>query len=123
MTKSSFCVSPIISCKAVISGLLILLSLFALGHARAASVAIVPESGTAFGDAIQSALDEVSGGGEVVLAPGTYVIRKPIILAHDGQRLSGSGPGTILFLEANADCPVVIGTTLALSSVSSFDCA
>jgi hypothetical protein len=57
---------------------------------------------------IQQALDALPEGGEVVLAPGTYEIRQPIILRYDHQTLRGSGPATVLHLVDNANCPVVI---------------
>jgi hypothetical protein len=93
---------------AVFHSLVLLIFLFSLNNINAASLAVRADSGTAFGDSIQKALDQLSGGGEVTLGPGTYVIKKPLILAHDGLRLIGSGDKTILFLEANANCPVVI---------------
>jgi hypothetical protein len=58
--------------------------------------------------AIQSALDQLPDGGEVVLAPGTYQIRQPIILRHDRQTLRGSGNRTLLRLADGANCPVVV---------------
>jgi hypothetical protein len=57
---------------------------------------------------IQKALDGLSAGGEVVLESGTYAINQPIILQHDYQVLRGTGKDTILRLEDNANCPVVI---------------
>src|SRR5271165_2826657 len=41
---------------------------------------------------IQRALDRLPDGGEVVLAPGTYVVRQPLVLQRDRQTLRGSGP-------------------------------
>src|SRR2546421_12519035 len=108
MTKSSNCPRASVVFKAVSHGLLLLLFSFSLRDAQAAGLAVRAESGTAFGGAIQKALDSLASGGEVTLGPGTYVIRKPIVLARDGQKLIGSGANTILFLEANANCPVVI---------------
>src|SRR5437762_9677771 len=60
------------------------------------------------GDTIQHALNALPAGGQVVLAVGTYVVRRPIILQRDATALRGSGPGTVLFLADNANCPVVI---------------
>jgi hypothetical protein len=57
---------------------------------------------------IQKALDGLTSGGEVVLGAGTYTVRQPIILQHDYQVLRGTGQNTILRLEDNANCPVVI---------------
>ena len=60
------------------------------------------------GEEIQRALDRLPAGGEVVLAPGTYIVRQPIVLQRDHQTLRGSGSSTVLFLADNANCPVVI---------------
>lgn len=57
---------------------------------------------------IQSALDQLTGGGEVVLAPGVYEVRQPIVLQRDGQTLRGSGPATVLMLSDKANCPVIM---------------
>jgi hypothetical protein len=57
---------------------------------------------------IQKALDQLPADGEVVLAPGTYLITEPILLRHDRQTLRGSGATTILYLAEQANCPVVI---------------
>jgi len=58
---------------------------------------------------IQAALDALpASGGEVVLPPGRYAIRQPIILHRDAQALRGSGLTTILWLADNANCPVII---------------
>src|SRR5436190_18053528 len=94
--------------KAGFASLVSLLLCFSMIKMEAASLTVRADSGTAFEDSIQNALDQLPEGGEVTLGPGTYVIRKPIILAHDGLRLVGFGPKTILFLDANASCPVVI---------------
>jgi len=66
----------------------------------------VPPS--AGGNGIQSALDELPAGGEVVLSAGKYVIREPIMLRKDGQTLRGCGAATVLYLADGANCPVVI---------------
>src|ERR1043166_389911 len=66
-------------------------------------------AGSADGDDIQSALNGLPGsGGEVFLGPGTYVVRRPIILQSDFLSLRGSGAQTILYLKDRANCPVVI---------------
>ena len=57
---------------------------------------------------IQKALDGLVSGGEVVLGSGTFLVHQPIILQNDYQVLRGSGSNTILRLEDNANCPVVI---------------
>lgn len=58
---------------------------------------------------IQRRLDAMPAeGGEVVLDPGVYTIRRPIVLRRDGLALRGSGPATILRLANKANCPVVI---------------
>src|SRR5580704_6685343 len=54
------------------------------------------------------ALAKANTGGEVVLAPGTYTIRKPIVLQHDHQSLRGAGTNTILRLADHANCPVIV---------------
>lgn len=48
------------------------------------------------------------GGGIVELGTGTFLIQRPIILDRDGIELRGQGPETVLFLAAQADCPVLI---------------
>ena len=64
---------------------------------------------------IQHALDQLpASGGTVLLAPGTYLIRRPLLLNRDFLALRGSGATTILQLTDGADCPVVImGSTEA----------
>jgi hypothetical protein len=58
---------------------------------------------------IQKALDALPAkGGEVILPPGEYEIRQPIVLKHDNQTLRGSGTLTVLRLADDANCPVVI---------------
>jgi hypothetical protein len=79
--------------------------------AAAATVTVPVKAG---GEGIQKALDHLPKGGEVLLRPGTYVVRQPIILRHPHQTLRGAGPATVLFLADNANCPVVIlGNPLA----------
>jgi len=63
----------------------------------------------ATGTEIQKALDALpAGGGEVVLPVGKFEIREPVVLGRDNLTLSGSGPGTILWLADQANCPVII---------------
>jgi Right handed beta helix region len=57
---------------------------------------------------IQEALDRLPRDGEVLLGPGTYEIRHPLLLQHDGETLRGSGATTILHLADHAECPVVV---------------
>lgn len=58
---------------------------------------------------IQSALDSLpASGGEVVLPPGTILIRQPIVLHRDCQTLRGAGTTTVLRLADDANCPVII---------------
>lgn len=78
-----------------------------------ASVSTVSTHAT--GAEIQKALDQLpEEGGEVVLAPGRYEIRQPILLNRDRQTLRGSGAATVLWLAAGANCPVIIlGSTEA----------
>jgi hypothetical protein len=73
--------------------------------ARAASVTVPPKAG---GEGIQKALDHLRKGGEVLLRPGTYLVRQPIILRRPHQTLRGAGPATVLLLADQANCPVVI---------------
>src|SRR5438552_1355904 len=74
----------------------------------AASRTVSLSSANADGDTIQNAFNGLPVGGEVVLGPGTYVVRQPIILQSDYRALRGSGARTILFLRENANCPVII---------------
>jgi hypothetical protein len=58
---------------------------------------------------IQQALDILpERGGEVLLPPGTFEVRQPIVLRRDHQTLRGSGMATILHLANGANCPVII---------------
>ena len=58
---------------------------------------------------IQRTLDLLpERGGEVVLPPGTFEVRQPIVLQRDHQTLRGSGMATILHLADGANCPVII---------------
>ena len=58
---------------------------------------------------IQRALDLLpESGGEVVLPPGTFEVRQPIVLQRDHQTLRGSGDATVLRLADGANCPVII---------------
>ena len=78
------------------------------GTLKAATTMVLNLPATSSGDEIQKALDGLADGGEVVLAPGTYKIHRPIVLRHNYQTLRGAGPETILVLADNANCPVVI---------------
>ena len=92
-----------------VAGPLVLALIFLAGRpvqAANASVLNLPANSTE--EEIQKALDGLAGGGEVVLAPGTYEIHRPIVLRHNYLTLRGGGPGTILVLANNANCPVVI---------------
>ncbi|HEX7652457.1 MAG TPA: right-handed parallel beta-helix repeat-containing protein [Verrucomicrobiae bacterium] len=63
----------------------------------------------ATGGEIQAALNTLPvAGGEVVLPPGNYLIRQPLVLSRDNQSLRGAGATTILRLADNANCPVII---------------
>ena len=58
---------------------------------------------------IQQALDLLpERGGEVVLPPGLFEVRQPIVLRRDHQTLRGSGKTTVLHLADGANCPVII---------------
>ncbi len=60
-------------------------------------------------DEIQQALDLLPvSGGVVVLPPGTFEVRQPIVLQRDHQTLRGSGGATVLRLADGANCPVII---------------
>jgi polygalacturonase len=67
-----------------------------------------PVSPSLGGEGIQSALDALPAGGEVLLSAGQYLIRQPVILRKDHQRLRGCGASTVLFLADGANCPVVV---------------
>ena len=61
------------------------------------------------GGEIQDALNSLpASGGEVVLPPGNFFIRQPLVLRRDFQTLRGSGAATVLRLVDNANCPVLI---------------
>ena len=61
------------------------------------------------GGEIQAALNSLpASGGEVVLPPGNFFIRQPLVLRRDFQTLRGSGAATVLRLVDNANCPVII---------------
>jgi Right handed beta helix region len=72
--------------------------------------AVPPSEG---GQGIQSALDALPAGGEVVLSAGKYLIQKPIMLNKDGQTLRGCGDSTVLYLADGANCPAVIMGSLS----------
>jgi hypothetical protein len=58
---------------------------------------------------IQRALDALPAcGGEVVLAPGVFEVRQPIVLRRDHQALRGSGKETVLRLADGVNSPVII---------------
>jgi hypothetical protein len=95
------------------SSILALVCLFLFYSNFAIEVALPP---IAEGDAIQSALDNLPAGGEVVLSAGQYMIRRPIMLRQDGQTLRGCGPSTVLFLADDANCPVVILGSLSATA-------
>lgn len=57
----------------------------------------VPNDGvTDAGSAIQSAINAASGGGSILLPPGTYLISAPLSLGVANFHLHGAGPGTVL---------------------------
>jgi hypothetical protein len=58
---------------------------------------------------IQQALDVLpASGGEVVLPAGNFEISRPVALRRNNQILRGAGPATVLRLEDDANCPVII---------------
>jgi hypothetical protein len=71
----------------------------------AASISVPPGAG---GTGIQSALNALPAGGEVVLSAGKYLVQQPIMLNSDRQTLRGAGASTVLYLADGANCPVVI---------------
>jgi hypothetical protein len=71
---------------------------------------IPPSAG---GQGIQSELDRLPAGGEVILTAGKYIIHEPIMLRKDGQTLRGCGDATVLYLADGANCPVVIVGSLS----------
>jgi hypothetical protein len=73
--------------------------------AHTTTVIVQPRAG---GEGIQKALDHLRKGGEILLQPGTYVVRQPILLRHPRLSLRGAGSATILLLADKANCPVVI---------------
>jgi hypothetical protein len=100
------------------SSILALVCLFlphaVLPHSDIADVISVPPS--AGGEGIQSALDSLPVGGEVVLSAGKYLIRQPIILRQDRQVLRGCGDSTVLSLADGANCPVVVLGSLSANA-------
>ena len=84
------------------------LFLFLAMTGQTGTIASLTVAGNSNGEAIQAALDQFPQGGDIVLGPGKYEIRQPIMLRCDNQVLRGSGPSTILFLADKANCPVVI---------------
>lgn len=80
----------------------------AVASAPAESANVVQVPANSSGEAIQQALDRLVSGGEVDLAAGTYLVRRPIMLQSDHLELRGAGPATVLYLADNANCPVVV---------------
>jgi len=74
----------------------------------AADKVVTKLTGSLSGLEIQKALDALPPGGEVDLGAGEYQISQPLLLQHDDETLRGVGPGTVLHLADNANCPVVI---------------
>ena len=48
------------------------------------------------------------GGGRILLASGTYILREPLVLDRDDIELSGDQESTILMLADHSDCPLVV---------------
>jgi hypothetical protein len=84
------------------------LALFSLSLPASTFAASLPVQPSAGGEGIQSALDALPAGGEVVLSAGQYSIRQPLILQRDHQTLRGCGLSTVLYLANGANCPVVV---------------
>jgi parallel beta-helix repeat protein len=75
----------------------------------AAEPVVITLSSSATSAEIQRALDTLpESGGEVVLPPGVFEVRQPIVLQRDHQTLCGSGNATVLRLADGANCPVII---------------
>jgi hypothetical protein len=81
--------------------------IFAAGLPRAFAITLAVAT-NATEQQIQTALDKLPEGGELVLPAGTYEIHHPIVLERDGEILRGSGPTTILHLADHANCPVIL---------------
>src|ERR1700685_1109561 len=92
----------------IVSWFFVLSLLAATFPANAADPKILTVPANSTGAEIQTALDQLPDGGDVVLAAGTFEIREPIILRHDHQTLRGSGFNTVLMLADTANCPVII---------------
>jgi parallel beta-helix repeat protein len=82
--------------------------LFMAVNGRAASLPVVTLSAGSDSATIQRALDGLKDGGEVILPAGTFTIDRPIFLKRDNLSLRGSGPGTLLLLANDANCPVIV---------------
>jgi len=81
----------------------------AICPAGSAISAVVTLSANATSAEIQQALDSLpESGGEVVLPPGNFEVRQPIVLRRDHETLHGSGIETVLRLANGANCPVII---------------
>jgi hypothetical protein len=95
---------------------------FALLLALAAAL-LAPASPGAAQAAVPSTCEDIqawidglrSGGGELLLPPGTFVCNAPIVIDRDDVTLRGHGPATRLRLADGANAPVlVIGGTSAV---------
>jgi polygalacturonase len=80
-----------------------------LSAPSAGALASVTVNANATSEQIQAALDGLpDSGGEVVLPPGVFLVRQPIVLKRSHQILRGAGPCTILRLADRANCPVIV---------------
>ena len=91
----------------------ILLVVFALrlaaANASSDSPTVLPLPAGVSGSEIQRALDSLpDSGGEVVLPAGQFEIHAPLTLSRNNETLRGAGPGTVLHLADDANCPVII---------------
>jgi hypothetical protein len=84
------------------------LALVCLSRAVSTFAADMPVPPSLGGEGIQSALDALPAGGEVLLGAGSYLIHQPVILRNDHLTLRGGGASTVLYLADNANCPVVV---------------
>lgn len=72
---------------------------------------------------IQEAVDSlsVSGGGDIVIAPGTYSISVAINITQSNTRLIGSGPATLVSVSTTTEHAVFVSGTGGESSLSGIE--
>lgn len=69
---------------------------------------------------IQSAIDSLSvfGGGDVVIAPGTYSISSAINITQSNTRLIGAGPSTIVSVSSTGEHAIFVNNANGSDSLS-----